>query len=863
MVASFATIKSSAYYTRKGQALSYYVDTEAAGLWLRGHDTLGVAAGNAVTAEAFDRVCAGLDATGKPLVKTNGARRMLGVDITLSAPKSFSVLYAVADPALRALLAEAEQIAIGDAIKLIEMEIPLARRGRNGSLQEHAKFVAAIFTHSEARPERHADGVIFADPQRHHHVCIPNIAQRPDGTWGGANSVQIRQNRNALGSVFRLALASALQARGFAIEQADNEWKWSIVGVPEKLTRYFSARRVSLEEELADAGVTSGQAPALAAAINETDRRAKQDLNLEQLTAQWHEAVARLGYKPEQIVLDSLEAGRGQERTPPDPVALRKRKLVAVPVKLTEFQATFARRQLIETSANSLVGTGAYLEELLAGAKELVASNAVLERAQTREGSIYTTPEMLAAEQALVDLVQRNAKARLPGPSRDILDSLLANTDLNVEQQKVVRAATSGSRFTLVQGGAGTGKSSTLRTIAQAWQSAGYEIAGTALAWQATNVLADDLGVKSRAIDAWVKAIDAGHQPFGKKTCLIIEEAGLLSTQQALRLLHAVDQTGGVVIMVGDIHQLLPIGAGHGMRLIHEAVGATRIDTVVRQKEGWARQAPQDFARGKAEKALKAFAERGRILSHDGARATVEALADRWNELASADPSRNVLVTAKTNAEVRALSAAIRNRLRERRALTGPDITVEAADSSGNRHGLRLAVGDQIRFLRRQDELGVINGTEARITAISQSRSGRIKITAERDGRRLAFSPADVSDNKGRVRLAHAYAQTLFAAQGRTVDQALVLISGRFDRHDAYVASSRARETTELFLDSRTLDREIEQQEPLPSEADRNAARMAYLATRLARQSIKTNAIDYLPEQERARDSGRELGHEL
>jgi ATP-dependent exoDNAse (exonuclease V) alpha subunit len=299
------------------------------------------------------------------------------------------------------------------------------------------------------------------------------------------------------------------------------------------------------------------------------------------------------------------------------------------------------------------------------------------------------------------------------------------------------------------------------------------------------------------------------------------------------------------------------------MRLIREAVGTTSIDTVVRQREAWARKAPQDFARGQAEKALSAFAERGRIFTHDGPRATVEALADRWDELTRTDTARKVLVTAKTNADTRTIAAAIRNRLRQRGALSGPDIVVEAADASGNRHGLRLAAGDHIRFLRRQDELGVINGTEARITAISESRVGQIKITAERDGQRLTFSPADMADDKGRVRLAHAYAVTLFQAQGRTVDHALVLMSGRFDRHDAYVASSRAREATELFLDARTLDREVEQDRPLPPEADRNAARMAYLATRLARQSIKTNAVDYIPEKARAQDKRQELDHEL
>lgn len=863
MVASFAVIKSSSYYTRQSEAMSYYAGTEATGTWLRGHAALGIAAGDAVIAEDFERICAGLDPSGKPLGRMALSSRMLGIDATFAGPKGFSVEFACSHGVLRQILSECEGEALEDIARAVEQEIPLARRGRNGNRREHAKFVAAVFTHSEARPERHVDGVVFADPQRHHHVCIPNIAERADGSWGGIDSVAVRSWKKALGAVFRLRLASALQARGFVIEHADDEWKWTIVGVPEALTKYFSARRATLEEELSEVGLTSGQAPALAAAINATKRRSKQDLSLQQLTVQWHDAVRRLGYEPEQIIEASLEAGRQMALTPIDQQAVRKERLAAVPKNLTQHQATFTRRELLEASANALVGTGATLDDVTAHVDQLVAGQQILLCAETRDGPIYTTPEILAAERALVALVWRNANMRVAGPTRDLQETLLSSSGLNAEQQDVVRAATSGVRITLVQGGAGTGKSSTLKTIAQAWQSAGYEVAGAAVAWRAANILAADLGVEARAIDAWIKSIDNGNRPFGEKTCLIVEEAGLQSTPQTLRLLQAINRTGGVVVMVGDEQQLSPIGPGHAMRLVRETIGATRIETVVRQKEVWARQAPRDFARGKARQALDAFAERGQIHTHDDPRATIEALADRWNETTRTDPAQSVLVTAKTNAEVRALSAAIRNRLRERGALIGTDIPIEAADASGNRHSLRLATGDQIRFLRRHDELRVVNGSEARILAIAQDQDGSVKIEAERDGQRLTFSSADVADNKGRARLAHAYATTLFQSQGLTVDHSLVLISSRFDRHDAYVAASRSRESTEFFIDTGTLDREIEQDFSFPVEADWDEARMAYLATRLARQSLKTNAIDYISEQEPAQIRRQELSHEL
>jgi hypothetical protein len=96
------------------------------------------------------------------------------------------------------------------------------------------------------------------------------------------------------------------------------------------------------------------------------------------------------------------------------------------------------------------------------------------------------------------------------------------------------------------------------------------------------------------------------------------------------------------------------------MRLIRESIGATRIDTVVRQRQAWACEVPSALARGNARQALEAFADRELIHAHHGSRATVQAPTDKWQQLVDKTSDRDVLVVAKTNAEVRAMSAAIR-----------------------------------------------------------------------------------------------------------------------------------------------------------------------------------------------------------
>ncbi|WP_161992776.1 MobF family relaxase [Aureimonas leprariae] len=877
MVASFALIRSSAYYTRESSAVRYYeVGAEASGIWLRGHERLGVTAGTAVRAPDFDRACQGLDRMGRLLVRHAGAgKRTLGVDLTLSSPKSVSVAWALGDAAMRETIEAAEREAVEAIIRLVEAEIPLARRGRAGSRRERAAFAVAAFTHSEARPERHADGTVMPSPQRHHHLCWPNIGERADGTWGALDTVALRSWRNAIGSQYRLAVATALQQRGLAIEVPDNDWRWSVRGVPEALCRFFSARRASIEEELAEAGVTSGAAPALAAAVTLAGRRDKQAVAGPDLIWQWKDAAAALGHPAEAVLADVRAAGRAAaaELTTERCEALATERVASVPAALTGHSATFERRHLIEAVANALVGSRSDPARTIEMADALVADGRVATLGEARCELVYSTPAMIATERRLVEVARRLAGERVAAPDPALVTRLVAEQNLNAEQAAVARAATSGARLTLVQGAAGTGKSTTLSAITRAWQSEGYTVVGAAIAWRAAHGLRDDLGVASRAIDSWL-ARDGGERPiFGPKTCLLVEEGGLQASPQALQLLRQVERTGGVAVIVGDENQLRPIGPGHAMRLIREVVGASEIATVVRQREAWAREAPQAFARGGAAAALATFDERGLVHFHDGPRATVEAVAAEWQRQRDAAPERSVLVTAKTNAEVRAVSTAIRRHLRERDMLRGPDVIAAAADASGNGYQLRLAEGDRVRFLVRQDALGVINGTEAEIAAIREAADGSVRIAARVGERTVEFAPADVADDQGRAKLAHAYAATIFQAQGITVDATLVLLSARFDRHDAYVAASRARGDTVLFVDSRTLDREMAADTLELVQAGDRDARLGFLAERLARASAKTTTLDLLAaelktaatewDRSRARERRRELGHEL
>lgn len=131
-------------------------------------------------------------------------------------------------------------------------------------------------------------------------------------------------------------------------------------------------------------------------------------------------------------------------------------------------------------------------------------------------------------------------------------------------------------------------------------------------------------------------------------------------------------------------------------------------------------------------------------------------------------------------------------------------------------------------------------------TDFSESGDGAVTIKARINQREIRFTAADIADEQGRALTAHAWASTIFQAQGAAVDRVFVLGSGRFDRHDAYVAMSRARQEAKLFIDRRALDTEIRANDPDHNITIDQDRRLAHLANCLSRENPKYSTLDPL-----------------
>jgi TrwC relaxase len=103
------------------------------------------------------------------------AQTVAGFDLTFSPVKSVSTLWAVADPAVAAVIEQAHQAAVKDALAFIEKHALFTRTGPQGIRQVDVRgLVATAFTHRDSRA---------GDPDLHTHVAVANKVQTLDGRW--------------------------------------------------------------------------------------------------------------------------------------------------------------------------------------------------------------------------------------------------------------------------------------------------------------------------------------------------------------------------------------------------------------------------------------------------------------------------------------------------------------------------------------------------------------------------------------------------------------------------------------------------------------------------------------------------------
>ncbi|KMS51474.1 conjugal transfer protein TrbA [Novosphingobium barchaimii LL02] len=468
---------------------------------------------------------------------------------------------------------------------------------------------------------------------------------------------------------------------------------------------------------------------------------------------------------------------------------------------ITRQQATFTRRDLAQFAFRHSDGKDQFDQVMSAvrTSPELVAlgTDGRGEDRFTSRDMIETEQRLECAGDRLADRAGHGLSAASQMGGRDTAES--GSLALGGQQKDALAHITGKSDLAIVVGYAGTGKSTMLGVARDEWERAGYQVRGAALSGIAAEGLEGGSGIQSRTIASMEYQWDQGRELLGPRDVLVIDEAGMIGTRQMERVLSEAERAGAKVVLVGDAEQLQAIEAGAAFRSLAERHGAAEINEVRRQHEDWQKDATRALATGRTGEAIHAYAEHGMVHAAETREAARAELIDTWDAQRLADHDKTRIILTHTNAEVRDLNLAARDRLRDAGEL-GQDVRISA-----ERGAREFATGDRIMFLKNERGLGVKNGTLGKVERVSPD-SMAVRLD---DGRSVAF------DLKDYAHVDHGYAATIHKSQGVTVDQGHVLATPGMDRHAAYVALSRHRDGVQLhygrddFADDRRLVRTL------------------------------------------------------
>ena len=843
------------YYLKDGERV------EAPGRWVSGASAVGSDAGTAVSGgELRVLMAVRRPDTGQPLRRVGGnGKAVAAIDATFSAPKSVSAVWALARPGLRERIELSHEQAIDRALAYAVGQVPMIRQRVDAETVIRAKPPSVVATSWRHTTARAVDGQP-PDPQLHSHLLLHG-AIRDDGRIVAIESRAWFVHRRELGAAYRTELARELADLGFGIQRGTGRAGryFELQGVPARLIDRWSSRhhevRAAIESRLME---KEDALEAQAAAGGEEGRDAEQRLEELRRSRQLTPAEDRFAAqssraaKPRLATHGDLDrhwwhTARAHEFDARSVEGLRDRRSRTLGVApdaellggLVEFDATFADREaravVLEASA------GASIEQSLAALRLLRATREVLALADGRA----TTRIHRAAERRTVALAEKLAGGRAQEISpatveREavVLDRELRRRggELAAEQRHALVLACSDRRLVMVEGQAGTGKSTVLAAVARAHEAEGRGVVVTSTSALAAERLANELrgaGVtpSSYSTAALHAAIETGQLELGATTTVIHDEGALASTREQRQLLAAVEESGARLIEVGDPKQSHAVGAGGLWPHLEKAARANQahaeLTQNVRTHDAADRRDQKLFRAGQHEQAIEGYQDRGRLtVAEDPLRAEDAALEAAHRD--RLEGKRTLVIAQTSNDHLDELNL----RAQAIRAQHG-ELGTELEGVPGRPYGLHPGDEIQIRHSIEHVELGHLrNGTTGVVVGIDQP--GRLLSLRLQDGRNAELSVSQVEQADLRL----AYVQHPFPAQGQTTDTAHLIVAEHATEEGCYVSITRAREATEIYTSSDATDTGLGEVAALAARMSRTEPEVPSIETPLAYEAV-------------------------
>lgn len=835
-----------------------------------------------------------------------------GYDLTFSPAKSVSVLWALADEDMANAIAACHHRAVAEALEFVETSVARTRRGAQGIAQVATKgIIAAEFTHFDTRA---------GDPDLHSHVLVSNKVQAADGTWLALDGQPLFLHHQAISARYDTALHRILDEElGLSMQECvrenGKESVWEVAGVSNQLLELFSKRRALarpvFKTYVADYIAKYGRQPDKLTqksmwqqAILDTRDAKKPAESLTELRKAWRDEVAGLDHGTELLAQIGTIGKIVQQKKQPlffdAKAAADVHDLADMILSRVSAKRSYFCRHHLDTAASVVLKAYRF-----ATAEEQHAAREQLVETALDHAVCLTPDELLALPDALIRTGDHQAVDRRLGSEKFTTQAILdaeatalqavveptAIFASNASVNRALRQHTKKHGWSLNDGQAdlahhllnagtvaacgvgpaGTGKTTSMRLVTDVWRATGRAVIGLAPSAAAAEVLSEEIGIDTMTIDrltfTWrgsnpdreAGTLDNLPIEIHPGDMLMVDEAGMATTENIAALCDIARQAGAVVRFIGDPHQLDAVGNGGLFGAMCNAAPAAELTDVMRFSKG------KDLEQAEASLKLRKGLIEGidfhnkRGWVHGGTRTemltqAVQAFLD------DVERGRESLVIASTNEDVDTINEMIRtHRIGTGEVKTKVEVTLSHGDNAG--------VGDII--IARKNKKWWKTGANGRSICTGRVHNGQLfTITkVRRDG------SLQVRDAKGYKMVLPSdyvksechlgYAATIHRSQGATVDTVHAVIDDSTNRAGLYVALTRGSKENRVWaVTDLTLDETAEDGHYHMAGNDQPPGPIDVVAAALARDDRQVTATETLA-QEYAAATSVDRKHQL
>ena len=732
--------------------------------------------------------------TGEQLTARNAEKRTVGYDFTFSVPKSVSLVYAMTK--------DKEIIeAFNNSIKktMVEIENKAETRVRiNGKSENRntGNLVWGTFTHGESRP---VEGV--PDPHLHQHIFIFNATHdKVENKWKAGQFRNLKANAPYFETVFNSHFADDLQKVGYQVER--NKKDFELKNFERPTIEKFSNRTKQIEERAKELGLTFVEDKATLGAKTRAEKL--KELDRSELEQEWKN---RLDEKEVALVYGAKnEPPNGGGGATEKNIANEKKKEIT-PEQALDYsldhnlarKSTASEKDLMIHALKRSYGsvTPNELKSVLLKRKDLMSMK------DNYGNSIYTTQQALKEEK---DLTKSAKEGR--GTLKPINSAFaIKNEKLTPEQANAVQHVLNSKDFiTIVSGGAGTGKTWSIKEVAEGVKEKGVNFGAFAPSSTASREVQREDGFENATtIAALLK--NEGLQNDLKNGVIWIDEAGLVGNKTMNKVIDISKEQNARLLLTGDIKQHNAVERGDALRIIQQygGVQAAKISKIQRQKVDGYKKAVRDISDGKIEKGFVALDKMGAIKESEDFNAMKQNATKEY--VASVKAKENVLMVATTHAQGKAITQNIREELKQEGILSKRERVIQVQKNLGFTEAQKTDVtnyqkGMTIQFhqnskggFKRGGKYDVVGKNEKGnvLVALDDKKENIQTLPLANINRFSVYEKQELPIAKGdKIRIT----QNGFSKEKSRVNNGNILSVKGFDRQGNIIASSGKREMT-------------------------------------------------------------------